>query len=293
MSDSKEIAAIQGEIVRADMPEMHENLRKVVEQLDDLIAEQHAANIMALWSVGNLLREIDTNPENYLTEDQQRRHIAPSALLLQAYDRVYTAEQFSTAARLFDSYPSKGAIAALVNKRCPTRPNWRITASHVQLLLTVADEGQRQVIEERCVKEAYTTKALAVELSELHGKERKTRDPVAPKGLKQQVYDLLEHQRKFLSRSEKLWLEDGGLYDSIMTASPSQLTDTIKGYINEIRDNFEKMQRIVDIHHSLCGKILVHIQDAAGTEEDDSDSDSEDEPAVDTSSSRKFKPITR
>lgn len=291
MSDSTEMTPIVGEIVSASRPEMHENLQKVVHALDDLIAEQHAANIMAMWRVGQLLHEVDTNPENYLTPEQRSRHIAPSAILLQAYDRVYTPDQFATAIRLHESYPSEQAIHALIDKRCPTKPNWRMTASHVQLLLTVNDESQRHVIEERCVKEAYTTKALAVELSEFHGKTKRTRDPVAPKGLKQQVYDLLEHQRKFISRSERLWLEDEGLYDTLASTSASKLTPTIRGYLAEIRENFEKMQHLVERHHSLCGRIMARVEES---ETEDSASDDEDDAAsVREASSGKMKSITR
>jgi len=255
MSDINSSIAFRGAlntVVREDLPEMHANLQKAIYTLDGLIAEQHAANIMAMWRVGELLHDIEVNPDAYLTEEQKSQHVSPSSLLYQVYNKIYTPEQFSTALRLHENYPSTAAITALINQRCPTRPNWRLTASHVQLLLTVNDQEQRKVIEERCVQEAYTTKALLVELNELHGLEKKkSRSPTAPKGLKQRVYDLLEHQRKFISRSEKLWLEDDGLYDGIMNASPSKLTGTIRGYIGEVEENFVKMRELV-IQHELA-----------------------------------------
>lgn len=288
--DDRQAEPITGEIVPAGFPELNDNLKTVVHAIDNLIEEQHAANILSMWRVGQLLHEIDTNPENYLTEKQRSQHIAPSSLLFRVYDRVYTPEQFSSAIRLHEAYPSEPAIAALVNKRCPTKPNWRITASHVQLLLTVNDETKRQVIEERCVKEAYTTKALAVELRELHGKGKKERSPSAPKGLKQRVYDLLEHQRAFIARSEKLWMADGGLYDAIAGASPTQLTDTIKGYIAEIRENFEKLAGMVERQHSLCGKMMAHIQSVDVGEDADAEGADIETPAQ---SAVKNKSITR
>lgn len=295
VADDKELTPLTGEIVPAVMPELHENLKNVVFTIDNLMAEQHAANILSMWRVGQLLNEIDTNPEKYLTEAQRSQHIAPSALLFRVYDRVYTPDQFASAVRLHDAYPTELDIRALVDKRCPTKPNWRITASHVQLLLTVDDDNKRQVMEERCVKEAYTTKALAVELRELHGKEKKARKPAAPKGLKQRVYDLLEHQRAFISRSEKLWMADDGLYDTIAAASPTQLTDTLKGYIAEIRENFEKLADIVEKHHSVCGKILVHIQNADSGEGADPASAENAEDADEPVSQQpaKLKSITR
>jgi hypothetical protein len=253
-------------VIREDLPEMHENLQRAIYTLDSLIAEQHAANIMAMWRVGELLHDIETNPDTYLTDDQKSHHVSPSALLYQVYNKIYTPEQFSTALRLHENYPSMPAITALINQRCPTRPNWRITASHVQLLLTVSDQEQRKVIEDRCVQEAYTTKALLVELNELHGIEKKKeRSPSAPKGLKQRVYDLLEHQRKFISRSEKLWVEDDGLYDAIMNAPPGKLSGTIRGYLSEVEEQFEKMRELVIQHQTLLAQVnrrLAEIDDA-------------------------------
>jgi hypothetical protein len=233
-----------------------------------------------MWRVGELLNEIETNPDNYLTDEQKSRHTSPSALLFNVYSKVYTPDQFNMALRLHDNYPSRPAIAALINKRCPTKPTWRLTASHVQLLLSVADQGQRKVIEERCATEAYTTRALAVELTELHGKDKKKeRGPVALKGLKQQVYDLLEHQRKFITRSEKLWIEDDGMYDDLMNASPSKLTDTIRGYMAEVSENFEKLRHIIDVHRNYCEQVLIRLQnidtDAAAETADTADKDEE------------------
>jgi len=280
-ADDKAISTTSAELVHHELPEMHENLQKVIYAIDDLMAEQHAANIMAMWRVGELLNEIETNPDNYLTDEQKSRHTSPSALLFNVYSKVYTPDQFNMALRLHDNYPSRQAIDALINKRCPTKPNWRLTASHVQMLLTVADEGQRKVIEDRCATEAYTTKALAVELTELHGKDKKKeRGPVAPKGLKQQVYDLLEHQRKFITRSEKLWLcDDGGLYDDLMNAAPSKLTDTIRGYMGEIAENFEKLRHLVEIQRNYCGQVFARLQnidtDSAAEESDNADEDEE------------------
>lgn len=279
-ADDKAISTTPVELVHHELPEMHENLQKVIYAIEDLMAEQHAANIMAMWRVGELLNEIETNPGNYLTEEQKSRHTSPSAILFNVYSKVYTPDQFNMALRLHDNYPSRPAIEALINKRCPTKPTWRLTASHVQLLLSVADQGQRKVIEDRCATEAYTTKALAVELTELHGKDKKKeRGPVALKGLKQQVYDLLEHQRKFITRSEKLWIEDDGMYDDLMNASPSKLTDTIRGYMAEVSENFEKLRHIIDVHRNYCGQVLIRLQnidtDAAAEASDNSDEDEE------------------
>ena len=270
-----------------NIADLHGNLQQVVMQVTELVTEQHAANILAMWRIGKILTDIDNDPENYLTEDQLSNHVSPSALLLHAFNKIYTADSFNTSRQLYENYPSQDAIEGLINRRCPARPTWRVTASHVQLLLTVQDPDQRKVIEDRCVSEAYTTKALAVELNEMRGEEKRaTRGPAAPKGLKQRVYDLLEHQRKFIARSEKLWIEDNGLYDALMNTSTTDITETIRGYMTEISENFHKMQEVIDTHQALCRKFEERI-DA------DDDSDEADDEVAPSAAPEKKKGITR
>lgn len=284
---ASELSAIRGQIV--NLKDFNENLQNVISQIDELITDQHAANIMAMWRIGELVHEIENNSAKYLTDEQQSQHVNPAALLVQAFNGSYTSDHFEKAQQLFESYSTKAEIENLINLRCPARPGWRITASHVQMLLTVSDPDQRKVLENLCAKEAYTTKALAVELSEISGKEsKKERKPSAPKGLKQKVYDLLEHQRKFISRSEKLWVEDDGLYDVLMNAPASKITDTIRGYFVEIIENFDKMHELVQLHQQMCqkvGELMDKLEDApvvdTNTDEDDSAADVNDDASAD------------
>lgn len=280
---SELVPADNNQLVSATFADMHANLRSVVGQIDEMITEQHAANILTMWRVGELLHEIDTNPDNYLTEEQQTNHVNPSALLASFFNKTYTIDQFEMSRSFFESYPTKEDITRLIHARCPSRPNWRLTASHVQLLLSVPDPEQRKVIETRCVKEAYTTKALAVELTELRGAVKKAEKRLTtPKGLKQRVYDLLDHQRKFIARSEKLWLADDGLYDAIMNASPSQLNETIRGYLAEIDENFEKLQAAVQDHRAMIRRVDELLEKI--DEDLAEDADAAPEPQVSASS---------
>jgi hypothetical protein len=247
-----------GRVINVD--DLHNNLVEVIRKIDELITEQHAANIMALWRVGELIHEIDNSPEKYLKPEQHSQHVIPSMLLFQAFDQSYRPEQFEMARTLYETYSTPAAIGDLIQKRCPSRPGWRITASHVQLLLTVADPDQRKVLEERCAQEAYTTKALSVELNEIRGPGKaREKSPTAPKGLKQRIYDVLEHQRKFIARSEKLWLSDDGLYDTIMNSPADKVTDAMRGYMEEITANFEKLHELVQIHQSVCQRVNEFI----------------------------------
>lgn len=256
IENSTDIAVTQSSIMSAAFSDMHENLRNAINNIDSMITDQHAANIITMWRIGEIIYDLEVNPENYLTDAQKSQHINPAALLSDFFRKTHAIDQFDSARALYETYPSTDEIRALVHSRCPSRPNWRLTASHVQLLISIPDPEQRKVVEQRCIKEAYTTKALAVELSELRGPAKKAeRRLTAPKGLKQRIHDLLEHQRKFLGRSEKLWLADDGLYDAIMNASPSQLTETIRGYITEVDENFEKLQEAVQDHRAMIKRV--------------------------------------
>jgi hypothetical protein len=243
-------------VISSAFIDMHENLQQAISNIDEMITEQHAANILTMWRVGEIIYDLEADPDKYLTDKQKSQHVRPLALLSGFFSKTYAPDQFDMARVLYENYPTKEAIGDLVNARCPSRPNWRLTASHVQLLLSIPDKDQREVVAERCVKEAYTTKALSVELTEMRGPAKRAEKKLtAPKGLKQRVYDLLDHQRKFIARSEKLWLSDEGLYDAIMNASPSQLNETIRGYLGEIDENFEKLQEAVQDHRNMIRRV--------------------------------------
>lgn len=266
-----ELAVTQSSVVSAAFQDMHENLQKAISNIDEIITEQHAANILTMWRVGEIINDMETNPDKYLTDSQRSQHIQPFALMTSFFIKTYSADQFDMARVLFENYPSKDDISALINSRCPSRPNWRLTASHVQLLLSIPDPEQRKVVEQRCISEAYTTKALSVELTELRGPAKRAEKKLStPKGLKQRIYDLLEHQRKFIARSEKLWLSDDGLYDAIMNASPTQLSETIRGYLAEVDENFEKLQEAVQDHRNMVkrvGELLDRIDAESADDE--------------------------
>ena len=177
---------------------------------------------------------------------------------------VYTAEQLRSAVAFYEKYPSDGEITRLLNLRCPDRPRWRMTVSHVQLLAQVPDQNQRAVLEDKCAEEAYTARSLALELQEIRGKQKHSgRTHRAPKGLKQQILDLLQHQRRFIGRSEKLWLaeKEDNIYDDIANASPEKLDTTIMAYFAEMRENFNRMSDIVADHVAMCTKVNDEVLD--------------------------------
>lgn len=252
--------------------DLHENLAHVARQIDELITEQHAANILSLWRIGELVHEIDNNPAKYLKPEQLSQHAVPSMLLFKAFDRSLRPDQFEMARGLYEAYSTPASIEALIQKRCPAKPGWRITVSHVQLLLSVPDPDQRKVLENLCAQEAYTTKALSVELHERKGAAKiRERSPTAPKGLKQRVYDLVDHQKKFIARSEKLWLSEDGLYDAIANAPPERITETIRGYIAEAAENFEKMYELIQTHQAVCQRVSELIEQTTTDAQPDED----------------------
>lgn len=247
----------------ADVETFAPALQKVVTKIDRLFAEAQATNIQTFWHIGRLISEVRDNPDKYLTEEQRSAHVAGEALLVSVFAPVYSVDQLRGSVTFFERYPSEGQLSRLLELRCPERPRWRLTASHVQLLAQIPDDDQRAAVEERCVEEAYTARALAQELQELRGKKRPGagRTHEAPKGLKQQIADLLNHQRRFITRSEHLWLneESDNIYDDIANAPPLKLDETVRGYLDEIEQNFLKMGEIVDSHRMMLRKIREEI----------------------------------
>lgn len=283
MSKNNTDLVITGEVVHAgeispDVGELTPALQRVVSQIDRLFGDVQVANISAFWSVGRLIAEVQGDPDKYLTAHQRSSHVDGEALIMSIFAPVYSAEQLRGAVTFFDKYPSETELNRLLDLRCPERPRWRLTTTHVQLLSQIPDDTQRAAIEEKCAEEAYTAKALANELQEIRGKKRPGagRTHEAPKGLKQQVADLLQNQRRFISRSDQLWLneESDNIYDDIANAPPAKLDETVRGYFKEIEENFDRLSDIIADHRAMCRKIREEILDKLEEEEEEGDTDS-------------------
>lgn len=294
---SRAALAIQAEIVDANQAALarHENLtpamQEAVAEIDSLFGDIQTASLTSYWRVGQKISEVKNNPERYLTPEQQSSHVDGASLLMSIFAPVYTAEQLRGAVHFFEKYPTEGEIVRLLGLRCPDRPRWRLTASHVQLLSQIPDDNQRAAIEEKCAEEAYTAKALATELQELRGKQKNSgRTHRAPKGLKQQIHDLLQHQRRFIARSENLWLSEkkDNIYDDIVNAPSVKLDETIRGYIAEIVENFDKLSDLISDHVGMCRKVNQELERREEPEEEETD-----EPAETTPRRRRRSDITR
>lgn len=250
-------------------------MRGVVQDLENIFSEIQETSLRAFWRIGQMIDDVKADPERYLTSDQRIQGIDPASLLISVFAPVYTAEQLRGALAFYEAYPSPGDVTRLIQMRCPDRPRWRMTVSHVQVLTQVHDPDQRAVLEEKCVEDAYTARNLALELQEIRGKKKNSgRTHRSPRGLKQQLLDLLEHQRRFISRSETLWLSedaDETLYDTLINTPPEELDATVQSYFHEIAENFNALLSLVMIHKNLCAKIDSELFDdkEAGENEDE------------------------
>ena len=255
------------------------SMKKIINEIDKLFAEVQIASMRAIWDVGRLITEVRDDPDKYLTKEQQSAHVNGESVIMFVFAPIYTAEQLRSAVNMFERYPSEDELKRLLSMRCPERPRWRLTTSHVQLLSQIPDDTQRAKIEERCAEEAYTARALAHELHEIRGKKKGNagRPHEAPKGLKQQIQDLLAHQRRFLVRSENLWLNDesDNIYDDIANASPTKLDETVRGYFREIEENFSKLSDQISEHVAMCNKIRETVFDKLESEQEDEEEDKE------------------
>jgi len=258
---SHAMVAMQNQTLDRFTDELTPAMENAVIEIDNLLADYQAASIMAYWRVGQLISRVESAPDEFLTDAQRNAHVNAGSLLVHLFEQVYTPEQLRQTQRFYDTYPDEDAVIQLINLRCPERPRWRLTASHVQALLEIKDPEQRAAIIDKCAEEAFTARDLALEVQELRGKKKESgRTHRAPKGLKQQVNDLLQHQRRFIKRSESLWLNDDGIYDAIMNAPPEKLTDTVVGYAREIIDNFNKLTDILVQHDTACRRLVERIE---------------------------------
>lgn len=274
---------LSGEIVHAgeissDVGELTPALQKVVARIDKLFGDIQTTNILAFWNIGRLIFEVQGDPDKYLTREQQAAHVDGEALIMSIFAPVYSADQLRNAVLFFERYPAESELNRLLSMRCPERPRWRLTTSHVQLLAQIPDDSQRLAIEEKCAEEAYTAKTLAGELQEIRGKKRPGagRTHETPRGIKQQVTDLLNSQRRFIKRSDQLWLNEkrDNIYDDIANASPTKLDETVRGYFKEIEENFDRLSDIIADHRAMCRKIREEVLDKL-EEEEETESDKE------------------
>ncbi|NBT75186.1 DUF1016 family protein [bacterium] len=280
---SKAAAMIQADLVEsrnspylAAVENLTPALQDVVSEIDNLFSDAQAASLTAYWRIGRLITEVKGDPEQYLTAEQQAQHIDGAALLMSIFAPVYTVDQLRGAVNFFEKYPSEAEIVRLLSLRCPDRPRWRLTTSHVQLLAQIPDDQQRAAIEEKCAEEAYTARTLATELQEMRGKQKSSgRTHQAPKGLKQQLHDLLQHQRRWIARSETLWLNEkrDNIYDDIANASPTKFDATTQGYFAEIIENFDKMSDLVADHRAMCAKVQEELNKREEVEDDTEEQD--------------------
>jgi hypothetical protein len=272
-----EIANTRRAVQLTDTENMTPELRNVVGEIDQLFEDVQVASLNAYWNIGRLITEVQQQPDTYLTDEQRAAGVDGASLLLSVFSPLYSADQLRGAISFYEKYQSEAALAHLLELRCPDRPRWRITTSHVQLLAQITDDTQRQAIEEKCAEEAYTAKTLANELQELRGKQKNSgRTHQSPKGLKQQIFDLLQHQRRFIARSETLWLNEkkDNIYDDIVNAPVSKIDETIQSYIDEVVGNFDRLSDIVADHIAMCRKIseeLSNRQETQAQEEESTD----------------------
>jgi len=272
-----EIANTRRAAQLTDTENMTPELRNVVGEIDQLFEDVQVASLNAYWNIGRLITEVQQQPDVYLTDEQRASGVDGASLLLSVFSPLYSADQLRGAINFYEKYRSEEALSHLLKLRCPDRPRWRITTSHVQLLSQIPDDEQRQAIEEKCAEEAYTAKTLANELQEMRGKQKNSgRTHQSPKGLKQQIFDLLQHQRRFIARSETLWLNEkkDNIYDDIVNAPVSKIDETVQGYIDEVVGNFDKLSDIVADHIAMCRKIAEELssrQDAQEQEEESTD----------------------
>lgn len=258
----------------ANAPDLAPNMQTVVRQIEGLFGEAHAVSLTSFWNIGRLIREVSENPDTYLTAEQKTAHVDAAALLISVFAPIYTADQMRSAETFYERYAGERQLQRLLEMRCPSAPRWRLTMSHVQLLSQISDDDKRAALEEKCAEEALPAKTLAVELQEVRGKKSKGgRNHQAPKGIKNQLHDLLQHLRRFIGRSESLWLGDENIYDDYVNTSPTKRDGVAQQHWEEIGEMLTKLSDVVGDHVGMFNKACEALEPAEQDEEEESDSD--------------------
>lgn len=280
--------------------ELSPALAEVVGTIDRLFSDAQSASVTAFWQIGKHISDVAQSPDDYLTEEQKSAQVDPSALLVSIFAPVYSADQLRNAESFYEKYPTERELQRLLDLRSEENPRWRLSASHVQLLTQIADDEQRAAIEEKCAEEALTAKSLASELQEIRGKKPGGgRKHQAPKSLKNQLHDLLQHIRRFIARSESLWLGDDNVYDAFMNTSAAQREGVPQAHFDEIVELLTKLSDVVGDHVGMANKVMQAQQDGESTEEEDEEEASDDlvadarRAAAAAAASRRKKNITR
>ena len=258
-----------------DRPELTASLQSVVREIDALFSEAQEASVTAYWRIGRLISQVAQNPDEYLSEAQKTAHTDPTALLVAAFSPTYSADQLRAAETFYERYPTERELTRLLALRSPTSPSWRISTSHVNLLTQIADDDQRHALEEKCAEEALPAKTLATELQELKGGKASKggRPHKAPEGLKNQLHDFLQALRRFIGRSESLWLGDESLYDLYVNASPTKRNGVPEQHWTEIGELLTKLSDVVGDHIGLYNKALNSLQGDEEQVEEEEDAD--------------------
>lgn len=259
-----------------ERPELNAALQSVVREINTLFSEAQEASVTAYWRIGKLISQVAQTPDEYLTDAQKTAHTDPTALIVSSFSPTYSADQLRAAETFYERYPTERELSRLLALRSPTNPSWRISTSHVNLLTQIADDDQRTALEEKCAEEALPAKTLATELQELKGGKASKggRPHKAPEGLKNQLHDFLQALRRFIGRSESLWLGDESLYDMYVNASPTKRNGVPEQHWAEIGELLGKLSDVVGDHIGLYNKALNALQgDEEQSEEEEEDAD--------------------
>ena len=253
--------------------ELTPQMQAMVGRIDALFGEAQVASVTAFWRIGQNLNLITQSPEEYLTAEQVAAEVDPVSLLISMFSAIYSSEQLRAAEAFYEKYPTERELNRLVALRSPDRPSWRMTTSHIQLLTQIADDDQRAAIEEKCVDEALTAKSLAGELQELRGGKTSKggRGHQAPKGIKNQLHDLLQNFRRLIGRSESLWLGDENIYDDFVNTSPTKRDGVAQEHWDELGGVLTKLSDCIGDHIAMYNRATEAVQgsDEAEAEEED------------------------
>jgi hypothetical protein len=115
--------------------EMNSKLRTIVREIDGFFTDAQSASLTAFWEIGRRIARVSANPDEYLTQAQKDMRMSVRLrcwclFLLPCIPRT----SCGAPRRFTRNIPSQGELDRLRDLRCPEKPHWRLSTSHVQLL---------------------------------------------------------------------------------------------------------------------------------------------------------------
>jgi hypothetical protein len=212
------------------------------------------------YRLGTSCKRIRDSAETYLTPEQRNANVDPLALIERA---LHTSKTSITKSVTFVTTYSKEEFEALLSLRNPDDNAYRVHWGHVVHLLGCGTPKQRQVFENRCVKNAWTPDMLHQKVMEAHGGPRRSggRPMTKAKTTDAQMRQVQAVTDEWVKRNEQVWNSDtDGTFTALCSLSPDKVTEELLENTKKLRASLFQLYEAAEADVKLCDKAIEYQQ---------------------------------